>query len=133
MQEIERNYKKGDIVLTDFPYTDRSTSKVRPAVVIGKSSRFFDYIICAISSVIPSNINRSVIMLTQETSCFSATGLRTNSVILVDKIITIREEDIITKIGELDADTLLELDKKLIQVCEIDEKAFLNTNNPKNA
>ncbi len=44
-------YKKGDIILVPFPFSDKTFSKKRPAVVISSdvyNSQYFDIIIMAI-------------------------------------------------------------------------------------
>lgn len=43
-------YKKGDIVLINFPFTDLSTSKKRPVLIIKDENRFKDFICFQITS-----------------------------------------------------------------------------------
>ncbi|MEM8526074.1 MAG: type II toxin-antitoxin system PemK/MazF family toxin [Bacteroidota bacterium] len=48
-------YKQGDIILIPYPFTDLSTAKQRPAVIISneKSNNFRgDYIVAKVTSVI---------------------------------------------------------------------------------
>ena len=50
--------KKGTIVLTRFPFTDFSSGKRRPAIVISaKNENKGDVIIVFISSVIPADLS----------------------------------------------------------------------------
>lgn len=45
-------YSQGDIILIQFPYSDLSNSKQRPAVIISKhTSRFGNFIVAKITSV----------------------------------------------------------------------------------
>ncbi len=47
------NFQQGDIVLVPFPYSDLSSSKRRPVVIISKNSTHrWDYIVVKITSVI---------------------------------------------------------------------------------
>jgi mRNA interferase MazF len=44
------NYKQGDIVLLPYPYSDLSTSKPRPAVILSKESFEGDFLVAKITS-----------------------------------------------------------------------------------
>lgn len=98
MKEIQstmsiNNLNLGDIVLLDFPYTDNSKSKRRPALVI-KEFEDSDIIVCRITTKIYNSdydikINKS-----------SDNGLLTDSVIRVHKIATISKSLISQKIGK---------------------------------
>jgi mRNA interferase MazF len=43
-------YKQGDIVLLPYPYSDLSTSKPRPAVILSKESVVGDFLVAKITS-----------------------------------------------------------------------------------
>ncbi len=90
--------KTGDIVLVPFPFSELNDIKVRPAVVISTTKdKFEDLIVSAISSVIPDLISPNEIVI--EVS--SVNNLRSKSIIKVDRIVTIKKESVITKIGNL--------------------------------
>lgn len=90
----------GDIVLVDFPFTIPTISKVRPAVVITETEdKYHDLVICAISSVVPKKPSKQEIIVRKADPAFSDTGLRVDSVIKIDRIATLRQIDVITKIG----------------------------------
>lgn len=86
-------YKKSDIILVPFPFTDESGSKRRPGLIIkcAKSENYTDYIILAITSQIRINENRISI------SNFDIEGgeLKKNSQIILTKVYTINEDIII--------------------------------------
>ncbi|MGH7597720.1 MAG: type II toxin-antitoxin system PemK/MazF family toxin [bacterium] len=90
----------GDIILIDFPFTVPTQSKVRPAVVITETrDKYNNLVVCAISSVLPPAITGREILISKNDPAFSATGLRADSVIKIDRIATLRQSDVITKLG----------------------------------
>jgi hypothetical protein len=50
--------RTGNIVLIPFPFAELTNIKVRPAVVVATTrDKFSDLILCAISSVVPNEVN----------------------------------------------------------------------------
>ncbi|MCI0695607.1 type II toxin-antitoxin system PemK/MazF family toxin [candidate division KSB1 bacterium] len=90
----------GDIILIDFPFTVPTQSKVRPAVVITEThDKYNNLVVCAISSVLPSTITNREILISKNDPAFPSTGLRVDSVVKIDRIATLRQSDVITKLG----------------------------------
>ena len=88
----------GDIILIEFPFTDLSDSKVRPAVVVSITpDAYEDIIVCMISSVIPTRLNNFQLLIPPT----QVNGLRSVSVIHVYKIATVANTKMITSIGKL--------------------------------
>ena len=104
--------KTGDIVLIPFPFAELTNKKVRPSVVVCETNDAYkDLILCAISSVITPTLSPSDVLLLPDN------GLRKNSLLKIDRIVTAKKEDIIAKIGELNdfyLATFREKFKKLI-------------------
>lgn len=90
--------KRGDIVLVSFPFTDLSSVKVRPAVIISRDPQLDDVIIAFISSV-TENPRASEILLENKNPDFITTGLKKTSVFKMDKLLTIASILIIRKLG----------------------------------
>jgi mRNA interferase MazF len=106
--------KRGTIVLTKFPFTDLSSSKRRPAVVISKGcSERLDVIVAFISSVIPEKLSETDFLLDLEHKDFPATGLRKKSVFKMDKLATLNKSIFSGELGCLSANILRHLDIKL--------------------
>lgn len=106
--------KKGTIVLTRFPFTDFTSEKRRPAVVISADNENKnDVIIAFISSVIPAKFQFTDLLLAQDDNYFTVTGLHKTSVIRLDKIMTVEKELITGEIGYVSAKLITEIDNKL--------------------
>ncbi|MGH2552953.1 MAG: type II toxin-antitoxin system PemK/MazF family toxin [Chitinophagaceae bacterium] len=90
--------KTGDIVLIPFPFSELTQVKLRPAVVITETKDSYkDLVLSAISSQVPATLSTSEIILKPD----SLNGLRTISVIKVDRIFTLKIEKIVARIGRL--------------------------------
>jgi len=111
------SYKRGDIVLVPFPFTDFSTLKQRPALVI--SSDVFnrsreDIILVALTSQTDSASkggNYHIKGAEQKRS-----GLQREGVVLVGKIITIDQRLIRNTLGALPPKTLVEISKRISKI-----------------
>mgnify|MGYP001331347227 CR=1 FL=1 len=83
--------KTGDIILVPFPFAELNNKKVRPAVVICETAdKYKDIVVCAISSVVPPIPGDNEILLKPD----KLNKLRADSVIKVDRIVTIKARDI---------------------------------------
>lgn len=97
--------KTGDILLVPFPFSELTDFKVRPAVVISTTKdKYNDVIVSAISSVLPESVSPNEIIIESNT----INNLRIKSVIKVDRIVTIKKEIVITKLGVLSTSELNE-------------------------
>ena len=82
--------RRGDVVLVPFPFTDLSTSKQRPAVVLS-SERYHrateDCLVAAITSVRPAMLSPGDVPLSEDDQ--TAGGLLKPSIVKVGKLITL--------------------------------------------
>ncbi len=87
------NYSKNEIVLIKYPFSDLSTFKVRPAVIIGVVNTLFDIFITPLTSKI-DNIKLGEFVLENylDSSLFVETALKRG-------IYTIDRRLIIKKVG----------------------------------
>ncbi len=106
--------QKGDVVLVPFPFTDLSSVKVRPSVILTPEPTGPDLVVAYVSSVIPEEpLPSTHLLLTPESPGFRATGLKRTSVVRLDKLMSIARSQVRRRIGRLDASLLAELDSHL--------------------
>lgn len=96
------SYKQGEVVLISFPFTDLSSYKQRPGIVIS-SDKFNDthrdVIIAAITSRIPAQISGTDYVLDMNEQ--KQAGLPKKSMVKMDKIVTLDQILIRKKLGHL--------------------------------
>ena len=86
----------GDVVLTPFPYTDLSESKIRPAVVVADVG-MEDWVLCEITSS-PQMRPRYIEIVDSD---FQSGRLRVPSWARPDRITTLNERVFIRPLGHL--------------------------------
>src|SRR5207253_9592076 len=94
---------RGEIVLVDYPFSDRTGSKVRPALVVQTDAlnhRIDDTILAAISRS-THRASATQFFIDIATSEGRATGLRQNSMIQCENLLTYDQKLIIMTIGQL--------------------------------
>jgi mRNA interferase MazF len=95
--------KIGDIILISFPFAEFTERKARPCVVIAETmDKYKDLVVSAISSVVPSNITQREIFLAPNRT----NNLRADSIIKVDRIVTLKRNDKIADLGKLSTSEL---------------------------
>ena len=101
---------KGKIILIPFPFTDLTSTKLRPALVLYEGEK--DVVAAFISSKTdkPKPID---IAIDEENPEFKITGLKLTSTLKLDKIATISKELILGEIGELGPKLKKEVNRKL--------------------
>lgn len=105
---------KYKIVLVPFPFDDLSDTKVRPAICLTDSIGVFNHIIIAfISSKIPDTLLTSHFVISKTDKGFAPTGLSVNSVIRLNKMVTIPRGLIKRELGSIDRDMVLKVRLKI--------------------
>lgn len=101
--------KIGEIILIPFPFAELNNKKVRPAVIVCETKdKYKDLVVCSISSVVPTILGANEIRLQPD----QINKLRAVSVIKVDRIVTVKQHDVIAKIGKLNTDSLAAFKEK---------------------
>lgn len=90
---------KGKLVLVHFPFTDLSSSKLRPALVIHESAG--DVIVAFISSKVQPQLAPGDLLLSDKNPGFPFTGLKVPSVIKFDKVATVSKDLLEGELGEI--------------------------------
>jgi len=108
---------KGKIVLVPFPFTDLTTAKLRPALVIYEGEK--DAVMAFISSRVPPELCDVDVLITKERASLAKAGLKLDSVIKLDKIATVAKDLIVGELGELDGETRREVNRKLRRIMEL--------------
>ena len=96
--------KLGDVILVPFPNSDLSTTKIRPAVIVQADnidSEIPQFIVAMLSSNLRRAGRASRVLIRKGSKLWQESGLLVDSVVLGDKISTIRRERIIRKVGFL--------------------------------
>ena len=107
------NYKFGEVVLVPFPFTDLTTTKNRPAIVVSSdwyNAEKKDVILSAITSPIPSDEYPLTPIDLQ------LSGLLKPSIIKIGKIVTIDKRLIRQRLGKISDESLNIVEKKLINL-----------------
>ncbi|MDA3812243.1 MAG: type II toxin-antitoxin system PemK/MazF family toxin [Spirochaetaceae bacterium] len=116
---------KGKIVLAPFPFTDLSSTKVRPVLCLSEHIGSHNQIIVAfISSKVEKDAVDTDIVLDTESDWFSQTGLKVKSVLKLHKLVTTERAFIRQKLGELPAFILKDVDEKLKILFGIDQNGI---------
>ncbi len=99
--------KKGDIVLVPFPFTDLTNKKRRPAFVLlaGES----DIVLAFITTKLFYDQVASIQLTPSKTN-----GLKSDSMIRIDKVMTFDRELVIGKLGNVSNEKINEVNRKMI-------------------
>ena len=116
--------QRGDIVLIDFPYSDNTGRKIRPALVV-QSDIWNPQIDDTILAVITSSTQRRIGASTQYSIDISTvegqqTGLHFNSIVQCENLITQDQELILQVIGKLPDSAMQQIDiclKSALGIC----------------
>lgn len=95
-------FERGKVILVPFPFTDLSSQKVRPALIVSRGTTVSgDVIVAFISSALTYPHRREHILLRSGTSGFDRTGLKVTSVIRCDKLATLDRHIVLGELGAL--------------------------------
>jgi len=114
--------RKGDIVLIKYPFTDLSSTKVRPAVVVSSdkfTNRGEDAIFVCISSQ-TKNAQPFDLLFNSSDPEFSDSGLKESSLIRIGKIICLSKNLASQFLGKVGPNTMTKMRRKIINIFDLD-------------
>lgn len=95
------------IILFRFPQTDLRQEKLRPALLLGKlPGEHDDWLICMISSQLRHAVADFNEIIQENDADFSATGLKTSSVIRIGRIAVVEGRILLGAIGQITPERL---------------------------
>jgi mRNA interferase MazF len=105
--------RRGDVVLTPFPFTDLQGASQRPALVVSQGVFGQDIVLAAISSVTRGSRIATDCLVDITHPEFRQTGLRVASVVRVHKLVTVEISIITSRLGQIGSQLQAEIDKLL--------------------
>ena len=114
-KDIEHQYAIGDIVIAPFPFADRSTIKLRPAIIVSKLAKQ-TYLVVYITSSKESKTAFDVILKPTKTN-----NLLVSSVARINRMTVVAESMISRLLGKITASERKKVASKLAKI----QKDFL--------
>ena len=115
--------RRGDVVLVDYPYSDRTGSKVRPCLVVQadrNNQRLDDTIVVTITSRTQHAATEPTQLLVDvSTPEGRQSGLLFTSAVQCENLLTVDGSYILRRIGSLPANVMLQVDNCLKSALEI--------------
>lgn len=108
--------KRGDIVLVDFPFADRRGSKRRPALVVQSdhnNRRLTNVILAAITSTTHRSAEPTQLFIEVSSPAGQQSGLLMDSVVTCENLLTIAQNLVRHKLGQLSPAAIQQLDSCL--------------------
>lgn len=104
--------KRGDIVLVRFPFSDYSSAKLRPALVISAIPEK-EVCVAFISSVLPVELEKTDLLFAEDDEDFIQSKLKKDSVFKMNKIAILDRSIVLGRLGYVSEKLQKKLDEKL--------------------
>ncbi|MFZ2633114.1 MAG: type II toxin-antitoxin system PemK/MazF family toxin [Desulfosalsimonadaceae bacterium] len=105
---------RGDIILIAFPFSDLTSVKVRPALILSpENPAEQDFLVALISSNMSRPISKTDYALSVTNADFLETRLKTGSVFRMSKVQNLNKTLAKRRLGKANVHLMLELEKKL--------------------
>ncbi|MBI4531048.1 MAG: type II toxin-antitoxin system PemK/MazF family toxin [Candidatus Latescibacteria bacterium] len=104
--------KRGEIWLVRFPFTDLTSTKLRPALVLAVHGK--DSIVMGIFSRVPvGRLSKTWVLIEDSHPAFPQIGLRKASLLKAEKIAVVHESVFQRKLGNLPPDIMVQMQDAL--------------------
>ena len=111
---------KGDVILVNFPFTDLSQTKLRPAIILWIDPVGNDVVVCAITSQNTNQLDEGEFLLDIADPEFSQIGLRVSSKVRTTRIATLDRQLAVRKLGCLSDPQIQQLNTSIIKSFQLD-------------
>ena len=108
--------RRGDVVLVPFPFTDLTSTKVRPALVVSADPQGNDLTFAFASSVVPDTAGAGDAVLNEDDPAFPRSGLKRASVFRMSKLVTLNRSLVVRRLGCLTPDAQARVDECLKRI-----------------
>ncbi len=105
--------RAGQIVLTPFPYTDLTGTKLRPVLMLRQASRFDDWLVCMVSSQVQQAEANFDEILTSADPDFANSGLKVPSVLRLSRLAVLDGSLLLGSIGTISEERLMNVRQRL--------------------
>ncbi len=99
-----RTLMRGDVVLINFPFTDLSSARVRPALIVGRATGD-DLILAFVTSRTAGAGPRTTCLLRPGDPEFAQTGLTIDSLVRLDRLATLHRHLVMRRLGRIGPST----------------------------
>lgn len=107
-------FERGKVILVPFPFTDLSSAKIRPAVIVSDPKYCPDDIsVVFVSSKTTKGQDPTVHFMPVTAMHFQQTGFKTDSMIRCNKVATLDKRIVLGEIGSLHPNDQKKIDQKL--------------------
>jgi len=107
---------RGDVVVVEFPYADGNRGKNRPALVVQNDRdnyRLANTVVAMISGNLRHASEQTQVLIDPATPVGASSGLHGPSIVKCCNLYTVRQQDILRKIGRLSDQLLTGVDTAL--------------------
>lgn len=112
--------KSDEIDLANFPFGDAAKMKLRTVLILtGPVGTVPEVLVACLSSVIPTSLISTDIMLDPADAEHAPTHLRAKTVISLHKLATIHSRSVVRRLGVLASTTAADVDNKLRQLLNL--------------
>lgn len=107
-------FKRGAIILVPFPFTDLSSQKIRPALIISDPKFSPDTVtVVFISSITSQKYLKTDILIKDDDTSFEKTGLKKSSLLRCHKIASLDKKIVLGEMGSITKTLQKKIDGKL--------------------